>query len=625
LGYRYNPFTGEFDRVEDTSGNIDIETLTGNSGGAVGPDGANNVNILGTGKYTFVGNPGTNTLTLDDDGTLAETYTTDSGNATPAANIINIFGTTAVAGTNPLGTSGAGNTVTITNQISQALAAADATRVGLSNFDSIAFSVDADGFVTLTGGGSGLTITGDVGGALSPTAGNWNIIGGTSVAGTSPLVTSGAGSTLTINAQISQALAAADATKIGLSNFDSSIFTVDADGFVELSTTGLAETITGDSGGALSPTANNWNIIGQDGITTSGAVSTLTITPRGVGTQNMFLGFAAGNLTLSGGFNVGYGAGVLAALTSGNSNVAVGVSANASILGGNNNVAVGRLAGAYITSGNSNISIGINANGTNVSTSFNVAIGTNALNLATGGPNLAIGGSAGASITSASQMTVIGYNAFAFATGAANTGLGYSIGSALLTGAYNVAIGDNAGSAWTGAESSNINISHVGVVGDNNTIRIGTQGTGNGQVDSCFIAGIVGVTVANAVNVVIDSTSGEIGVGPSSFLGWIEVTGTTQAMAVNTGYILNNAGLVTATLPSTAAVGDVMRLAGKGAGGWLMAQNAGQTVHFGSSDTTTGAGGSLASTDPSDTLEILCTTANTDFTILSSIGNLTVV
>jgi len=43
----------------------DIETLTADSGGAVGPDAAFNVNILGGSDVTTVGNPGTNTITIN--------------------------------------------------------------------------------------------------------------------------------------------------------------------------------------------------------------------------------------------------------------------------------------------------------------------------------------------------------------------------------------------------------------------------------------------------------------------------------------------------------------------------------------------------------------------------------
>lgn len=50
----------------NSSGTVlpDIETLTGNSGGAVGPDAAFNINLLGSNGVLVTGNPGTNTLTI---------------------------------------------------------------------------------------------------------------------------------------------------------------------------------------------------------------------------------------------------------------------------------------------------------------------------------------------------------------------------------------------------------------------------------------------------------------------------------------------------------------------------------------------------------------------------------
>lgn len=50
-------------RLEDAPS--DLETLTGDSGGAVPADGAGNINIVGGGTTTVTGNPGTNTLTVD--------------------------------------------------------------------------------------------------------------------------------------------------------------------------------------------------------------------------------------------------------------------------------------------------------------------------------------------------------------------------------------------------------------------------------------------------------------------------------------------------------------------------------------------------------------------------------
>lgn len=104
------------------------------------------------------------------------------------------------------------------------------------------------------------------------------INGAVVAAGTNPVRTDGTGvNTLAVEVQTSQALAAADATKIGLCNFDSSRFTVSATGFVSLNAAGAIETVTGDSGGALSPTAGNINVVGLSGSKTSGSGSTLTI------------------------------------------------------------------------------------------------------------------------------------------------------------------------------------------------------------------------------------------------------------------------------------------------------------------------------------------------------------
>lgn len=96
------------------------------------------------------------------------------------------------------------------------------------------------------------------------------------------------------------------------------------------------------------------------------------------------------------------------------------------------------------------------------------------------------------------------------------------------------------------------------------------------------------------------------------------VTGTTQAMSTNNGYIANNAGLVTLTLPTTAAVGDVLKIIGMGAGGWRIAQNASQNVQLGSVSSTSGTGGSLSSTNRYDSIDLICTVANTTWQALGA-------
>ena len=115
------------------------------------------------------------------------------------------------------------------------------------------------------------------------------------------------------------------------------------------------------------------------------------------------------------------------------------------------------------------------------------------------------------------------------------------------------------------------------------------------------------------------------GTGGGSSFTWTEVTGTSQSMSGDNGYIASNSALVTFTLPTTIVLGKPMRISGKGSGGWKLAQNASQIVHFGTVDTTSGTGGSLQSSNRYDCIEILCITANTDFIVLSVQGNVTIV
>lgn len=105
----------------------------------------------------------------------------------------------------------------------------------------------------------------------------------------------------------------------------------------------------------------------------------------------------------------------------------------------------------------------------------------------------------------------------------------------------------------------------------------------------------------------------------------VNVTGTTQVMVTNHAYMANNAALVTLTLPTTAAFGDTLIVTGLGAGGWKIAQNAGQSIQFGAVGTTIGVTGSLSSTNRYDSITLFCAVANTTWVATASQGNLTVV
>jgi hypothetical protein len=140
--------------------------------------------------------------------------------------------------------------------------------------------------------------------------------------------------------------------------------------------------------------------------------------------------------------------------------------------------------------------------------------------------------------------------------------------------------------------------------------------TGGTPTAATLTAG-TNISIANAGASITISTTG------SASFTWVVVTGTAENMVSNTGYIANNAMLVTLNLPATSAVGDEIDVIGKGAGGWLIQCGAGQTIVLGSS--TTSSGGSLASTNAKDALYIVCTVADTEWQVGSAPqGNITV-
>lgn len=93
---------------------------------------------------------------------------------------------------------------------------------------------------------------------------------------------------------------------------------------------------------------------------------------------------------------------------------------------------------------------------------------------------------------------------------------------------------------------------------------------------------------------------------------WVDQTTASVTMATNTGYTSDaGASLITFTLPATSAIGDWVEINGKGSGGWIIAQASGQQIHVGNASSTSGAGGSVASTNQYDCVRLRCVTANT--------------
>ena len=120
----------------------------------------------------------------------------------------------------------------------------------------------------------------------------------------------------------------------------------------------------------------------------------------------------------------------------------------------------------------------------NVNGHSNTAVGNDVLRQSSSSFNTAVGSSALSSLTSGAENTALGYGTLQYSTtGGRNTGLGYQALNDNTVGSNNIAIGYRAGRFMTN-EASNILIGHEGVVGQSNTIRVGSSQS------EAFIAGI---------------------------------------------------------------------------------------------------------------------------------------
>jgi hypothetical protein len=344
-----------------------------------------------------------------------------------------------------------------------------------------------------TGGGVLQTLTSNTGGAVSPTAGNINVVGD--------------GVTIT-----------------GAGNPGTSTITFSVVGGAVLST------LTGNSGGAVSPNMGNINIVGSGLVTVVGnpGTNTLTIsaggaaadsfptdsgtaTPAG-GILNVLGGTAGRDIDTSGSGNTihidlknSITLGDLSNL--GTADAITATTGNITVTAGNINMALANTAGTvgvYKVNNNKFLYAYPDITGTFVGAAGNTT--------GSGRFNTAVGDVAGVSLTTGAQNTLLGWTAGAgLTTGGENTAIGYGTGATITTGSRNTLLGFNAGVNYAGAESNNIMISNTGVVSESNVMRLGTSGSGGGQVSTAYIAGTYAVNVGSVASVVSIASTGQIG------------------------------------------------------------------------------------------------------------------
>ncbi len=103
-------------------------------------------------------------------------------------------------------------------------------------------------------------------------------------------------------------------------------------------------------------------------------------------------------------------------------------------------------------------------------------------------------------------------------------------------------------------------------------------------------------------------------------INWVDVTGTSVQAVPNTGYSADSAGQVTITLPASPAKDDVIQVSGIGAGGWAIAQAAGQAIIMEGNVGISGANAAVISGTQYAAIELQYIGGGA-FTVLNHTGN----
>jgi hypothetical protein len=131
----------------------------------------------------------------------------------------------------------------------------------------------------------------------------------------------------------------------------------------------------------------------------------------------------------------------------------------------------------------------------------------------------------------------------------------------------------------------------------------GNTGTASPASGNIAIVGIGAVSVAGSGSTLTISAT-----IPASFT-WND-NATSLTMVSNNGYLVKSASQQSFTLPTTAALGDLIEIVWvSGAGGFRITQSAGQQIRYSGNLTTAGATGTLTSSSVGNTVHLVCTTA----------------
>lgn len=237
----------------NTAGASGILTITGDSGGTVDGDGLRNINLVGGTGVSVVGSPGSHSLTfsLTGGGAAIDSIAIDKSTPPGASpvlpngtGLVTITGGQVAAGSNTTAiqtNSIAANSFSVQVQRSQAEASSTVGSNGVSHYNSADFSIDSNGFVSLTSTGVTRLVNVDANTApgtdpvVPASGGAITVTGGQVAAATTANViqtNSLAANTYTVQVQRSSTSVGSNVALNGVAHFNAADFTIDTNGFV---------------------------------------------------------------------------------------------------------------------------------------------------------------------------------------------------------------------------------------------------------------------------------------------------------------------------------------------------------------------------------------------------------
>ena len=343
-----------------------VETLTGDTGGAISPS-AGNINVIAglssqhSGSTVSFSGSG-NTIELNvSDANVNTIVGVGSGNASVSGTNNTVFGSDSAV----LLTTGIGNTL-----------------IG----SQVAPKITTGGANTLLGVLAGFNYTGNennnilIGYSTEGTIGETNTLrigNGTGSAPTGQIAQTFISGISGVNVGSVATVVTESGDKLGTAVITAGTGITVTPGAntitISANSSAIVETLTGDSGGAISPSAGNINVItgvssqnSGSSISFVGSGSTLELNVTDANT-NTIIGQSSGNATVTGsGFtNAILGAASGTHLTTGSANTMIGYSCGQTFTTGTNNTLLGVGTGSnYLTSESYNVLIGSNVTGT---------------------------------------------------------------------------------------------------------------------------------------------------------------------------------------------------------------------------------------------------------------------